>query len=179
MNTDQTNATIRIHATGEAIGFISAPDDCGKPITVIGTNSIRAGFDATCLRQALNSRSAPGVTDLVLNPDAHAGYGAPVGCVMVSPSHIYPGPVGVDIKCSMSFLQLDLPGDQQTVDAEFVAHEILTNCRQYPKDEVPAAYKDFDAVLDSVKKAGLASEVARLQARFVIKDADQSNNGAA
>ncbi len=31
----------------------------------------------TCLQQALNSRGAPGVTDLVLNPDAHAGYGAP------------------------------------------------------------------------------------------------------
>ena len=64
--------------------------------------------------------------------------------------------------------------DQKTVDAEFVAHDILTNCRQYPKDEAPAAYKDFDAVLDSVKKAGLASEVARLKARFVIKDADQT-----
>jgi tRNA-splicing ligase RtcB (3'-phosphate/5'-hydroxy nucleic acid ligase) len=47
----------------------------------------------------------------VLNPDAHAGYGAPVGCVMVSPTHIYPGPVGVDIKCSMSLLQLDIPAD--------------------------------------------------------------------
>ena len=38
--------------------------------------------------------------------------GAPVGCVLVSPTHVYPGPVGVDIKCSMSFLQLDLPADQ-------------------------------------------------------------------
>src|SRR5262249_16048251 len=103
-----TNPT-HIHATGEATGFIPTPGDKGKPITVIGTNSIRAGFDATCLRQALNARSAPGVTDLVLNPDAHAGYGAPVGCVLTSPTHIYPGPVGVDIKCSMSFLQLDLP----------------------------------------------------------------------
>src|SRR5687767_14288600 len=103
---------IQIHATGEATGFIPAPGDRGKPITVIGTNSIRAGFDATCLQQALNARSAPGVTDLVLNPDAHAGYGAPVGCVLTSPTHIYPGPVGVDIKCSMSFLQLDLPADQ-------------------------------------------------------------------
>src|SRR6266404_1076476 len=89
----------QIHATGEAIGFIPAPRDKGKPITVIGTNSIRAGFDATCLQQALNARSAPGVTDLVLNPDAHAGYGAPVGCVLTSPTHIYPGPVGMDIKC--------------------------------------------------------------------------------
>ncbi|HEX7652683.1 MAG TPA: RtcB family protein [Verrucomicrobiae bacterium] len=99
----------QIHATGAATGFIPAPGNQGKPITVIGTNSIRAGFDATCLQQALNARSAPGVTDLILNPDAHAGYGAPVGCVMTSPTHIYPGPVGVDIKCSMSFLQLDLP----------------------------------------------------------------------
>src|SRR6266536_5714967 len=66
----------QIHATGEATGFIPAPRDKGKPITVIGTNSIRAGFDSTCLQQALNARSAPGVTDLVLNPDAHAGYGA-------------------------------------------------------------------------------------------------------
>ena|SRR5688572_3640012 len=58
----------QIHATGETTGFFPAPGDKGKPINVIGTNSIRAGFDATCLRQALNARSAPGVTDLVLNP---------------------------------------------------------------------------------------------------------------
>ena len=63
--------------------------------------------------------------------------------------------------------------DQKTVDDEFTAQDILTNCRQYPRDEAPAAYKDFNAVLDSVKLAGLASEVARLKARFVIKDADE------
>jgi tRNA-splicing ligase RtcB len=79
------------------------------PVTVIGTAAIRAGFDELCLQQAINSRLAPGVTDLVLNPDGHCGYGAPVGCVLVSPSHVYPGPVGVDIKCSMSLLQLELP----------------------------------------------------------------------
>ena len=53
----------QIHATGEATGFIPAPGDKSKPITVIGTNSIRAGFDATCLQQALNATSAPGVTE--------------------------------------------------------------------------------------------------------------------
>jgi hypothetical protein len=37
----------------------------------------------TFLQQAINSRLAPGVSDLVLNPDAHCGYGAPVGCVLV------------------------------------------------------------------------------------------------
>jgi hypothetical protein len=34
-------------------------------------------------------------------------------------------------------------------------------------------------VLDSAKAAGLASEVARLKARFVIKDSDTSLRGAA
>src|SRR6185436_13011260 len=79
------------------------------PVTVIGTEAIRGTFDDLCLQQAINSRRAPGVSELVLNPDGHAGYGAPVGCVLVSPTHIYPGPVGVDIKCSMSLLQMNLP----------------------------------------------------------------------
>ena len=99
---------IKIHKTGSATGFIPAPDDKGKPITVIGTDAIMDGFDETCLTQAINSRGAPGVTEVVLNPDAHAGYGAPIGCVMASPTHIYPGPVGVDIKCSMSLIQFDI-----------------------------------------------------------------------
>ncbi|MDR1493463.1 MAG: RtcB family protein [Planctomycetaceae bacterium] len=78
------------------------------PIRVIGTEAIRSEFDETTLQQAINARLAPGVKQVVLNPDAHVGFGAPIGCVMVSPTHIYPGPVGVDIKCSMSLLQFDL-----------------------------------------------------------------------
>lgn len=96
-------------ATGDATAIL--PVEGRKPITVIGNEAIRATFDDLCLRQARNARSAPGVAELVLNPDAHCGYGAPVGCVLASPSHVYPGPVGVDIKCSMSLLQLDLPAD--------------------------------------------------------------------
>lgn len=66
--------------------------------------------------------------------------------------------------------------DQRVVDASFAAADILTNCRSYPRDEAPAAYKDFEEVLRSVTLAGLASEVARLQARFVIKDGDQADD---
>ncbi len=102
-----------IRETDEAKGRLFAPGEHGgSSIDVIGTAAIRATFDDTCLQQALNARSAPGVTRLVLNPDAHGGYGAPIGCVMTSPSHIYPGPVGVDIKCSMSLLQLELPAEE-------------------------------------------------------------------
>jgi len=104
-----TDPMKKLIPTGEATAIL--PTGSTKPITVIGTDAIRETFDDKCLQQALNSRLAPGVTDVVLNPDAHLGYGAPIGCVMVSPTHVYPGPVGVDIKCSMSLLQLDLPQD--------------------------------------------------------------------
>ncbi len=93
--------------TGEATAMLPLPND-QRPITVIGNEAIRATFDDACLAQAVNAAMATGVSRLVLNPDAHIGYGAPVGCVLSSPTHIYPGPVGVDIKCSMSLLALDI-----------------------------------------------------------------------
>ena len=82
------------------------------PITVIGNEAIRKTFDEKTLQQAINARGCPGATDVMINPDAHVGFGAPIGCVMVSPTHVYPGPVGVDIKCSMSLLQFDLPAEE-------------------------------------------------------------------
>lgn len=97
--------------TGDAVGILPVADGKLSPITVIGSDAIRPTFDPVCLQQAINCRRSPGVTDVVINPDAHLGYGAPIGCVMASPTHIYPGPVGVDIKCSMSLLQTDLPAE--------------------------------------------------------------------
>lgn len=105
---DTTNEMLTL--TGEATATLPVSDSV-SPITVIGNEAIRKTFDGQTVQQAINSRLAPGVTRVVLNPDAHVGYGAPVGCVMVSPTHIYPGPVGVDIKCSMSLLQTDLTAD--------------------------------------------------------------------
>lgn len=66
--------------------------------------------------------------------------------------------------------------DQKSIDQSFNEQDILTSCRQYSKDEAPAAYKDFNEALQSVKTAGLATEVARLKARFVIKDGDQADD---
>ncbi len=66
--------------------------------------------------------------------------------------------------------------NQRDIDQSFDETDILTNCRAYPRDEAPAAYKDFDEVLHSVKSAGLASEVARLKARFVIKDGSAADD---
>jgi tRNA-splicing ligase RtcB len=66
--------------------------------------------------------------------------------------------------------------DQATVDEELDRCDVLSNCRQYPKDEAPDAYKDFAEVLRSVELAGLATTVATLKARFVLKDGGQADD---
>lgn len=78
---------------------------------VIGDDEIRETFCDRTLEQAEAAANAPGVSKFILNPDAHLGYGVPVGSVLVSDSHVYPAPVGVDIKCSMSLLQTDVPAE--------------------------------------------------------------------
>ena len=103
--TDPTPPTII--PQGESIAIV--PVDGLTPITVIANDAIKPTLGGGAFHQAVTCRKAPGVTDVILNPDAHVGYGAPIGCVLVSPTHIYPGPVGVDMKCSMSLLQTDLP----------------------------------------------------------------------
>lgn len=105
---DGTLSKVQIVPTSSATGIILHRDKKIKPVTIIGTAAICNAMDQDCLQQALNASASPGVTNLVLSPDAHKGYGAPIGCIMVSPTHIYPGPVGVDVKCSISLLQLDL-----------------------------------------------------------------------
>ena len=62
------------------------------------------------------------------------------------------------------------------MDADLDDNDILHNSRAYPRDEAPDAYKDFNEVLASVKQAELAHEVARLKARFVIKDASKADD---
>src|SRR6187455_3261488 len=153
-----------IHKTDEALGFIPLPNDAGKPITVIGTDAIRDNFDEMCLQQAVNSRMAPGVTDVILNPDGHAGYGAPIGCVMVSPTHIYPGPVGVDIKCSMSLLQLSIPADE-IVDRKIRRAIISAICDRTPtgagrgQQSVPKSRHVGEALGQQVMREGASANV--------------------
>lgn len=116
--------------TGDATAILPVSENV-PPITVIGNTAIRKTFDDNCLQQAINSRLAPGVSNLVINPDAHLGYGAPVGCAMASSTHVYPGPVGVDIKCSMSLLQMDLPAD--AIEDRTVRRALINAiCRRTP-----------------------------------------------
>src|ERR1041384_8304788 len=55
-------------------------------------------------RQIVNATRFPGVRMVVITPDAHYGYGVPVGCVLITDAQegaVAMGPVGYDIGCGM------------------------------------------------------------------------------
>jgi len=84
--------------------------------TVVANREILKGIacDTNLLSQIANATTLPGVTwkDVAINPDAHLGYGVPIGSVIRTKDIIIPGSVGYDIQCSMSLLQTDVPKEE-------------------------------------------------------------------
>ncbi len=70
------------------------------------------------MRQAC---SVPVATAAALMPDAHVGYGLPIGGVLACDNAVIPYAVGVDIACRMKLSVLDLP--PATLDSKFNAYK--------------------------------------------------------
>lgn len=70
------------------------------------------------LTQASNCAKLPVTVGMALMPDAHAGYGMPVGGVLVTGSAVVPYAIGVDIGCGMTIIRTDL--DESDLDDERV-----------------------------------------------------------
>lgn len=78
------------------------------PIDLFANESILRTFDDAVFRQARNTAAVPGVESIALMPDAHSGYGAPIGAVVATTNTLIPMVAGYDISCGMSFLQTSL-----------------------------------------------------------------------
>ncbi|HZW10156.1 MAG TPA: RtcB family protein [Phycisphaerales bacterium] len=78
-------------------------------------------------QQMRNARSLPVSVAAALMPDAHVGYGLPIGGVLATDNAVIPYAVGVDIACRVRLTVFDLPAE--TVDrfqdrlAEFLERE--------------------------------------------------------
>ncbi|GAB4386736.1 MAG: RtcB family protein [Phycisphaerales bacterium] len=66
-------------------------------------------FDEQSLRQIENARRLPVSIAAALMPDAHVGYGLPIGGVLATRHAVIPYAVGVDIACRVKLSVLDLP----------------------------------------------------------------------
>ena len=82
------------------------------PIDVFANEAILRTFEDTVFQQALNTAAIPGVESVSLMPDAHSGYGAPIGAVVSTRNTIIPMVAGYDISCGMSFLQTSMGIEQ-------------------------------------------------------------------
>lgn len=71
--------------------------------------------------QIQNAWRFPGVLDVVITPDAHHGYGVPVGCAIATSGTLAMGPVGYDIGCGIAALRSEVPAERATPEraAEF------------------------------------------------------------
>src|SRR6187401_975229 len=65
--------------------------------------------EADALQQMRNACKLPVAVSGALMPDAHVGYGLPIGGVLATRNAVIPYAVGVDIACRMKMSVLDLP----------------------------------------------------------------------
>jgi tRNA-splicing ligase RtcB len=70
-----------------------------------------ADLDAHALQQMENACQLPISVAAALMPDAHVGYGLPIGGVLATDNAVIPYAVGVDIACRVKLTVLDLPLD--------------------------------------------------------------------
>jgi tRNA-splicing ligase RtcB (3'-phosphate/5'-hydroxy nucleic acid ligase) len=67
-----------------------------------------AAADANAVEQMDNSMRLPSAVRGALMPDAHMGYGLPIGGVLATEGTVVPYAVGVDIACRMKLTVLDI-----------------------------------------------------------------------
>jgi tRNA-splicing ligase RtcB len=68
-----------------------------------------SGIEPQALQQMAHAARLPVAVAGALMPDAHVGYGLPIGGVLATDNAVIPYAVGVDIACRMKLTVLDLP----------------------------------------------------------------------
>ena len=76
------------------------------PLSIWGSD-----LDPKSLDQMNVARSLPVSVAAALMPDAHVGYGVPIGGVLATRGAVIPYAVGVDIACRMKLSVFDIPAD--------------------------------------------------------------------
>ncbi len=95
-------------------------------------------LDQESIRQMENACKLPVSVRGALMPDAHVGYGLPIGGVLATRAAVIPYAVGVDIACRMKLTVLDLPADGWRTQKERLRRSIESETRF----GVGASFKD-------------------------------------
>ncbi|MFN9719675.1 MAG: RtcB family protein [Planctomycetota bacterium] len=98
--------------------LLEVPSDI-EPASIepIGYRVWGSNIDEQAFRQMEEACRIPAAVSAALMPDAHVGYGLPIGGVLATEDIIIPYAVGVDIACRMKLSVLDLP--PESLDRSF------------------------------------------------------------
>jgi tRNA-splicing ligase RtcB (3'-phosphate/5'-hydroxy nucleic acid ligase) len=97
------NLARRLREHAAAVG-VFRPRESDAPYRIWGHD-----LEATAVQQLKNACKLPVAVLGALMPDAHVGYGLPIGGVLATADAVIPYAVGVDIACRMKMTVLDLP----------------------------------------------------------------------
>ncbi|MEO0733813.1 MAG: RtcB family protein, partial [Bacteroidota bacterium] len=81
-----------------------------------------AGIAPNAVQQLYDAMRLPVAVAGALMPDAHHGYGLPIGGVLATEGCVIPYGVGVDIGCRMCLSVYDLPGERADDDQSRLAN---------------------------------------------------------
>ena len=159
-------------------------DGMRVPVRVFGTDALVSEMDDQVFRQAANVACLPGIVEAAFcMPDAHWGYGFPIGGVAAMDPEtgvISPGGIGFDINCGMRLVTTSLtwpevrPRLTQLVDALAERVPAGTGRRGF----VRSGLREFRDVLRegagwAVRKGfGVERDLERTEARGCFADAD-------
>jgi tRNA-splicing ligase RtcB len=96
-----------------------------KPYTVYGAGQIEEG----ALSQMETAMRLPVTAAGALMPDAHQGYGLPIGGVLATKNAVIPYGVGVDIGCRMCMSVYDIPASFFEQHQSFFKRELLAHSK--------------------------------------------------
>ncbi len=86
-------------------------------------------LDPESIKQIENACKLPISVAGALMPDAHVGYGLPIGGVLGTDNAVIPYAVGVDIACRMKMTVLDLPSNALTGQSDRLKNAIHSETR--------------------------------------------------
>jgi len=127
----------------------------GKPYKIYGAEAIEPG----AIQQMDVASRLPITVAGALMPDAHQGYGLPIGGVLATKNAVIPYGVGVDIGCRMCMTLYELPVSILEQDKEALRKMLVSNTMfghqsfKYPKDHAVLDRPEFNdiAVVKSLK----------------------------
>jgi tRNA-splicing ligase RtcB (3'-phosphate/5'-hydroxy nucleic acid ligase) len=109
-------------AEAEALAPIALRAE-GIEYNIFGAEHIEDG----ALKQMQTAAKLPVAVAGALMPDAHQGYGLPIGGVLATDNAIIPYAVGVDIGCRMCLSVFDIPAEALKNKTAFFQRELVAN----------------------------------------------------